>query len=295
MEQGIDYIGMMGTVQHTAAAPITEPAKVLCFNGSNVLNPENLYTFRTNASPTALAVQFTLDFAKEAFPWATKVAILNNDSESGRAMTLSETETAEGLGFEVVFDELHELTTTDFYPYITKVVAADPDIIDTGGSSPSGGIATWVRILQELGWDGKISASLAGPSFAPGAEGLAISEGVFGYMPQDPDSEFMTAKEEELWQRFADMYPDTNLMDYTFSFYEALDGLAQAIEKAGTLDTTAVRDTWADMEWDSVRGTFKFGGEETFGAKRQIQGPICFGEVTGGEVVEGGRIWPDWP
>ena len=140
-----------------------------------------------------------------------------------------------------------------------------------------------------------LCASLAGPSFAPGAAGLAESEGVFGYMPQDPDSAQLTAKEKELWQRFPEMYPKTNLMDYCPSFYEALDGLAQAIEAAGTLDTTVVRDTWADLEWDSVRGTFKFGGEETFGIKRQIEGPICFGEVTGGKVVEGERIWPEWP
>jgi len=295
MEQGIKYMALMGTVHQTAAAPITEPAKIIAFTGSNVINPEHEYIFRTNASPTSLAVQYTLEYAKDAYPELARVAILNNDSESGRAIKESEIETAESLGFEVVFSDLHELSTTDFYPYLTTVVGANPDIIDTGASSPAGGIATFVRILDELGWQGKISASLAGPSFAPGSEGLAITEGVFGYMPQDPESEFLTDKEKDLWQRFSELYPDTNVFDYCFSYYEAVDGLAQAIEKAGTLDTTAVRDTWADLEWESARGTLKFGGEETFGIKRQIIGPIAFGEVIDGKVVEGGRIWPEWP
>jgi branched-chain amino acid transport system substrate-binding protein len=295
MDQGIKFIAGQSDVQTNAGTPITEPAKIILFAGPNSINAQNTYMFRTNATPTGLATKLTLKYVKDTYPTLTKLAILNNDSQSGKVVTQEEAATAQSLGFEVVFSQLYALDTTDFNPYLAKVVATHPDIIDTGASSPAGGIANLARILNELGWQGKINASLGGPSFAPGASGLAAMNGVFGFMPQDPNSKFATPKEQELKARFAQMYPSSNVMDYTFSFYEALDGLAQAITKAGTIDTTAVRDTWTNLTWQSVRGTFSFSGEQTFGIKHSIVGPISFGTVIDGKVVEQQRYWPVYP
>ena len=76
----------------------------------------------------------------------------------------------------------------------------------------------------------------------------------------------------------------------TVDAYNAVHSYAMAIEEAGTLDTSAVRDALEDLEWESVHGPAHWGGEDLFGIKRQLIRPILFSVIHDGALVHAGLM-----
>ena len=68
-------------------------------------------------------------------------------------------------------------------------------------------------------------------------------------------------------------------------------GIFEAIKKAGTLDTTKVRDTLRELSWLLTTGDMSdWGGEELYGIKHQIITPTFISEIRNGEVVTVAKI-----
>ena len=73
-----------------------------------------------------------------------------------------------------------------------------------------------------------------------------------------------------------------------------LDILIQAIEKAGSLDTTKVKEAMEKTEeWDSIFGKARFGAKDYYGVKHQIVTPVYISELVNGKLVNRGSMMPE--
>ena len=68
-----------------------------------------------------------------------------------------------------------------------------------------------------------------------------------------------------------------------------------AIEKAGSLDTTAVAKAMENLEGEYPYGRFSMGGVKTYGSRHQISEPIFFSEIKNGALVGLGSVTPPVP
>ena len=73
-------------------------------------------------------------------------------------------------------------------------------------------------------------------------------------------------------------------------------GLIEAIKKADSLDTTAVRDALETTSWRLTDGSMaKWGGAKTYGINHQLIHPLFVNQFQDGKVVTVGSGFPDIP
>ena len=63
--------------------------------------------------------------------------------------------TLKKFGIEPIITEYYEVGTQDYYPHLTRIIAAKPDMILAGGNPVEEGLMA--KQLHELGWEGPIS------------------------------------------------------------------------------------------------------------------------------------------
>lgn len=93
-----------------------------------------------------------------------------------------------------------------------------------------------------------------------------------------------TAGHRELYNSYRKKYGEEAHVVATAT-YPAPRILKLAIEKAGTLDTTAVAKTLENLEDEHPYGRFSFGGIKTCGAKHQISIPVFMAQFNNGKLV----------
>src|SRR5229473_3435057 len=162
-----------------AAQTITEPNNVMfafvCWGTAN-LAPEKPYSFRSILSQWELAEPF-YRWIKENHPKIKRVAAISPNDTSGKDTNTAVVKALKGLGFEVAADEYYERGTKDFYPILTKILAAKPDMLDVA-AAPPGEAGLILKQARELGfkgpkgWTAGINPftiiSVAGPEAAEG-------------------------------------------------------------------------------------------------------------------------------
>ena len=137
----------------------------------------------------------------------------------------------------IVGDELHPLLRIkDFAPYATKIQASGADAVITGNFSQD--LTLLVKAARDVGYDGKFYTFYGNALGAPAAIGeagvgrvLAVAE----WMPNVPgrDSEAFYQAFRARYPRAADDYPHLRMQ-------LMIEALAQAIEKAGSVEAAAV-------------------------------------------------------
>src|SRR5439155_1500063 len=115
-----------------AVQTVTEPEKVLfsfvCW-GTNNLGPDKPHSFRVMLSQWEVAEPF-YRWVKEKHPQIKRVAAISPNDTSGKDTNTAVVKALKALGFEVAADEYYERGTKDFYPILTKILAAKPDMLD---------------------------------------------------------------------------------------------------------------------------------------------------------------------
>src|SRR5947209_6962672 len=94
-------------------------------------------------------------------PSIKKIAIVNEKDSFSTSVVLAAKPYAESKGLQVVVNEGYDTGTTDFAPFINKIVAATPDAIIGGGHLPDG--TTFAKQLFEK----KVSARFVSLLVAP--------------------------------------------------------------------------------------------------------------------------------
>jgi branched-chain amino acid transport system substrate-binding protein len=190
--------------------------------------------------------------------------------------------------------ELYPQFTEDYYPILTKVLAAKPEALDGGAVFPSQVISI-LRQSRELGFKGPVF-------FSTPCDLYIILNGVgkdFSYDcfnvsldPKGTDIPPMIQEVRKLWEG---KFKTPFLLD-TICGWDSLWCLVQAIEKAQSLDPTEVAASWEKMgSIETAYGTGHMGGLKTFGINHLVIRPIPVSRLENGKLKFGKWFMPKFP
>jgi branched-chain amino acid transport system substrate-binding protein len=289
-------LGSQSSAVILAVQPITERNNILFLINSyskEVLGPDKPYSFRMVLTANEI-LQGMYPWMARTYPKAKTVALIEPNDPSGFPIEKDCQRIAPQNGIKVVFSQFFERGTSDFYPLLNKLLLTNPDFIDFTGANP-GDQGLIVKQVRELGYKGK---TFAGTTLNP-AEFCKIAgvQNAEGHISNTHD--LLGAYTTEGQKKYYDDYIATHGEPFdpvTPKYHVYLDILVQAIEKAGSLDPTRVKETMEKTEeWSTIFGPTKFGGKEYYGAKRQIVTPVYISELKEGKLVNRGMTMPVLP
>jgi branched-chain amino acid transport system substrate-binding protein len=280
----VDFVSIMGGSPTLACIPLLKENKMLSLNdaagGKDVTNPDNPLVFRYN--PSILAA-----YAAE-LPWLKvhegikTMASINPDDATGRSGIWSAKLAADIDKIKIVSEEFFERGSKDFAPLLTRVIAKNPDLIETGYTDPTSS-ALITKQARELGYKGVILCiwgpdpkqvlKIAGP----------LAEGV--YMGVSGPPEPQTPAQKALYKRFLTKYPASDWDPNYYTHYAMIPCLTKAIVEAQSFDPFVLAKHLENLKWDSPQGILRFGGTKIFGIKRQLISPSTLLQARKGEAV----------
>lgn len=286
-EDKVKFIGMtFGTGPNLAGLSVSEPNKVLHItiaSGAGLLGPDKPFSFRTlMGAPEYMPGLFR--WLRKKYPEAKTVALLERDDAWGRDVSKFGRKTIEAQGMKVVYDDFFKIGTSDFSPWLTKVIASKADILENTGTAVGEGSAI-IKLARQLGYKGIIATSviapaetilkIATPEFAEGA----ISVLSIVWEPDDPN---LTPKQREFAKKYVEKFKEP-MPSLAPLGYDNIMMLTTAMKKANSLDPAVVRDVIPTLEYDLLQGKARFGGQESYGIRRQIIMPMPIIQCVGGK------------
>lgn len=273
-----------------AILPVTEANKVVVMHASaspKTLGPDKPHAFRLYPSMCELMGSVFQTLAKDRSAFK-KVGLLGPNDESGWGTSEIGKGLAKEGGIEVVFEDFYQRGTTDFFPVLTKVMAKNPDVLIPHALS-GGDMALLLQQSRQLGYKGLIFAASNYEAKTMVAKAGPAAEG-FRYQAPDFVGTTATPMMRELLKTYEERYKDSFDPAGVGNEYHQLFVLKQAIEKAGTIDTTSVARAMESLEGEIYLGRFSFGGIKTYGIRHQIAYPIPISEIKGGKQVGVGSV-----
>jgi len=170
------------------------------------------------------------------WPQIKKVAEINPDNDSGYTTELDDRWAAKQVGVEMVSHQFFTDDTTDFYPVLTKTIAANPDIIVIGLGSP-GHVPLVLKQARELGYKGPMGMT-QGAVGAPATLVKIAGEAAENFVWTSPchsDRNFLSKQENEWMDYWLKRWGEPFMQD-SFLGYKQFSLWAQAVPKANSLD-----------------------------------------------------------
>jgi len=260
--QVVTYLGGFGSDLHAAAAGIAEKNKIPYLGVAFALKKihENGFKYLFSPFPKSpdLAVA-TFDMLDSLTPKPTKVAILAEKTDWGAEMSGLWKAEADKRGYSVVANEQYAVGAKDFTPAVlaakdggTEVVLALP--------TPPDGLAL-AKQIKELGLNAGVYVFVRAADSPTWAENLKNDGNDFMFMPGwNASVKFPGAA--EMVQRYQAKYGKP-AQATTGSAYAAVQILADAIKRAGSLDHDKIRDAIAATDMMTVAGPVKFNADGT--------------------------------
>jgi branched-chain amino acid transport system substrate-binding protein len=194
---------------------------------------------------------------------------------------------AQELGLEVVSSEdTYEPGTTDFFPVMSKVVSANPDLIVLSGVAPADA-PLLIRTARELGYQGILSTETAQDIQILNEVAGELAEGfisVGGASTPEIRSGYMEAFSERYNQVAGEWNDEAGTKVY------ALEMILMTLQQAGKGAIEDIEAYKAAIEGFSVKNPFlkedqqlTYVGSNDFDQKRQIGVPMVVNEVRDGE------------
>lgn len=209
----------------------------------------NPYTFQWSASPYT-ACSATLEYVRKAFPNAKRVYTLTVDYAFGHSLLKYTKAAAPELGFDLVGNDMHPLGERQYTQYFNKALAVKPDVILllTAGSD-------FLAAVRQLSSYGLKDAVIAAPWAAELDElkeltpemraGLILGLNYHSSIDNPVNKAFVAAATKRY----------QSLPTYAMAYaYDAFRTIFMAMEKANSVDPTAVAKTMEGMQFDSVHG-----------------------------------------
>ena len=272
----VKYGVIIGAGVHPPILPIIRETGFLDFAfaaaGRQITNPENPTAFRIMASSDQLYQTYLQPVVEKLN--VKRIATLGPNDELGKndaKIVKAQVEAMKGKGVQFVGDEYYERGAKDFAPVLLRLIAQKPDLIETDGS-PTGSIALIAKQARELGFQGYFLNSTAV------LEAKAISD-IAGKAGDNiialriwakPPTQLYAQLAERHQKKYGEAAPGT-----LWEAYAAARWVVSVIQKTGTFDTKKVADALAQSTYpEHPFGTATWGGEKTYGVKRQIVLPI---------------------
>lgn len=274
LQDGIKFVyAPQFMVTNLAIAPIAEEAKMLRIKGLGVgteeVGPKLRYSFYANANIYNVAPNYT--FLAKNYPKVKKIAVISPDDPGAKSVREATEKEIQKRGLEMVFEEAFKIGTEDFYPILTRALAAKPDAIDMVLS-----IAPWsagvINQSRELGFTGPLFATIfADTNVLNAMLTPKYAHDVFHSQPDvwSPMMKPIVKEYRAIVEREIKTTPFN--LDHTF-VVAGLYPLLQAIQAAQSFDTEKVAATLENMKSiDTIYGPGWMGGRETFGINHVIR------------------------
>jgi len=280
-------IGPIGSVAALATQEITEPNHVLRLTGTwvpQVIGPDKPFTFRIVPTINETVAMFYA-WVRQNYPQVKTVAITNMDNVEGHWATERTVKEAKKQGLQVVAQEFYPPGTSDFNPLLTRILERQPDMVDLSAASPLE-IGLQLKQLHELGYQGlRITPGGADPRIVTFLAGG--SEPVEGFVTAylDWEGPYATQGMKDFRRRAEAKYGADKWDPMMWLTYEATRMLIQAMQAAGSTDPDKVKDALEGIEYESLAGPFHFGGQKTYGARRQVIMPVYLSQFREGKLV----------
>jgi branched-chain amino acid transport system substrate-binding protein len=212
---------------------------------------------------------------------AERIAIITTDDLFPGLAAEGAVEEADALGMEVVVNEIYPPGSVNVGPLVTQLIDADPDFVIAPVD-----VADAIVLIQQMKELQYVPPALAlsGATFVPdfldnvGAD----AEGLFGivhWFRTLPWSDDLFGTAEQYANDFEAAYGYRPTHDNTAAS-AAVEVLKLAIEAAGSLDQTAIRDALRAMDIETVFGPVNF--DDTTGRNIGLEYPV---QIQGGEPV----------
>ncbi len=196
------------------------------------------------------------------------VALAHEDTLATRAMAQGTVELAKKRGLSVVLVEAYPKGTTDFSAIVTKVRAANPDVL--AAATYFDDAVALTRQLKESDVNPRMFAVTVGGDLPRFYELLGRSaEFVYGAAAWEPELMALLRAGElvpvarrypgarEFVESHRKEFPGADLSYHSAAGYGGCQVLVEAIRRAGSLDGDRVRTAVLDLSLNTVYGGFK--------------------------------------
>jgi branched-chain amino acid transport system substrate-binding protein len=273
-----------------ASGTVTEPAKVLRVVLYNCKTPQEYgpktpYTFIANDC----TIDFTtpdLQFLKEKFPKVKNVGVLTPDDGAAKYLEPIVKQKGAAERLNILPFVLWPLDATDFTPYVVKALSNKPDALFMINGWPIH-MGAMLKSARELGFTGPAFGCHEDPYDIATVAGQKAATNFYVHNLQ-VDSPAMTPMIKEIMKRGQATYGRQS-PTYVWA-WNAAYCLTQAIEKAQSLDPTAVKNKWEKIKSiDTAYGSGRVGGMKTYGINHNVSYKTPFTSLKDGKVV-----WVEW-
>lgn len=258
-------LGPYGSGPTGTAAPVAEKHRtpMVEANGAaeSIFSKGYRYTFGLQ-TPAKYYLRGVLDAVLTMDPSVKTVAILGENDPFSREVAAGVAEYAPSKGLAVVYQELYPTGTTDVSALLSELKAKNPDVLLGTGHLQDALLI--VKQSKELRLSPKAMGFSVGPSSPEFRKNLrSNADYIFGATQWTAALKYVG---DDLWKTpqayaaaFQDAYPHyTDIPYHAAESSAALVTYQKALEKAGALDRTAVRDALASLDVMTFFGRIKF-------------------------------------
>jgi len=258
-------LGPYGSSPTGTAAPICERYKIPMVEANGaaeaIFSKGYKYSFMI-LSPAKNYLRGVLDTILKKDPSAKTMAILGENEAFSKEVAAGAVVYAREKGIEVIYDELYPTNAQDVSALLTAIKARTPDIMLGSGHLQDSLLI--VKQAKDLGVSPKAMGFSVGPSSPEFKANLGkAADYIFGATQW---TEALKYDGEDPWKTpkaFGDAFrakmPAYKVIPYQIAESAvAVIAYQKAIEKAGTIDPTKVRDALAALDMMTFYGKIKF-------------------------------------
>ena len=231
-------------------------------------------------SPAEVYLEGLIDLAAKR--GLKTVAIVNEDTLFPKATVQGTIELAKKKGLQVVFVEAYPKGNTDFSAILTKMKAANPDVI--GAATYFDDAVAITRQMRELNVNPKMYGVTVGGDLPKFYQLLGKNaEFVYGATQWEPELPYPGSREFN--EAYKKEFPGADLSYHSAGGYGGCQVLVEAIKRAGSLDGEKIREAILKTDTKTVYGGFKVD-EGGFQLSHKM---VMFQWQEGKKVI----VWPD--
>jgi branched-chain amino acid transport system substrate-binding protein len=231
-------------------------------------------------SPAELYLEGLIDVA--AKKGLKTVAIVNEDTLFPKATVQGTIELAKKKGLQVVFVEAYPKGNTDFSAIMTKIRAANPDVL--GAATYFDDAVAITRQMKELNVNPKMYGVTVGGDLPTFYQLLGKNaEYVYGATQWEAELPYPGAK--QFLVAHSTEFPGVDISYHSAGGYGGCQVLVEAIKRAGSLDGEKIREAILKIDMNSVYGGFKVDADG-FQVSHKM---VMFQWQEGKKVI----VWPD--
>ncbi len=293
-QDNVKMMIMFGTATCLGAQQVTEPngALLLAMTGSNALiQGNNPNTFRITLALDEAGTEI-YSYTLKNFPNNTRMISVASNDPTGKSVMSSFEPLIATLPYKYLGTQYYEPDTTDFYPFISKIMANNPDVMNI--ISLGANMGPFLKQLYENGYKGlKVMPVGAGGPGDFTVAGAAASEGVLYTRMWDWEGTLVPTIQRDLSRRYLQMSNGEAMIGYTLDVYDGVNALVAGMKASGSTDPAKVRDALAaGTQWPSAYwGTGQM--QMKFGRRSATIYPEIIGTVKSGKMVNLAVMNPD--